>query len=142
MRANTRATRWLTTGHKVGSSAELRKAERRYVSSRNRNWRLKMSTVAGVIAFKAKQGEGSEVARLIAAALPHVERESGTPLWVVLQSNADPDTIFLVDLFRDAADRDIHMSGEAAKQIFATVPQLLSEEPRIHPADLIAHKGV
>ncbi len=101
-----------------------------------------MSTVAGVISFKAKQGEGFQVARLIAAALPHVERESGTPLWQVLQSNADPDIIFLVDLFRDAADRDIHMSGEAAKQIFATVPQLLSEEPRIHPADLIAHKGV
>ncbi len=101
-----------------------------------------MSTVAGVIAFKAKQGEGSEVARLIAAALPHVERESGTPLWLVLHSNTDPDIVFLVDLFRDAADRDIHMSGEAAKQIFATVPQLLSEEPRIHPADLIAHKGV
>ena len=97
-----------------------------------------MSTIAAVISFKAKQGEGSQVARLIAAALPHVERESGTPLWLVLQSNADPDTVFLVDLFRDAADRDIHMSEEAAKQIVAKVPQLLSEERRIHPADLIA----
>jgi quinol monooxygenase YgiN len=101
-----------------------------------------MSAVAGVVSFKAKQGEGSEVARLIAAALPHVEREGGTPLWLVLQSNADPDTVFLVDLFRDAANRDIHMSGEAAKQILTTVPPLLAEEPRIHPADLIAHKGV
>lgn len=101
-----------------------------------------MSTVAGVVSFKAKQGEGSEVARLVAAALPHIERESGTPLWLVLQSNADPDTVFLVDLFRDAASRDIHMSGEAAKQILATVPSLLAEELRIHPADLIAHKGV
>jgi quinol monooxygenase YgiN len=101
-----------------------------------------MSTVAGVVSFKAKQGKGSEVARLVAAVLPHIERESGTPLWLVLQSNADPDTVFLVDLFRDAASRDIHMSGEAAKQILETVPSLLAEELRIHPADLIAHKGV
>lgn len=101
-----------------------------------------MPTVAGVIPFKAKAGQGYEVARLIAAALPHVERENGTPLWLVLQSNADPDTVFLVDLFSDAAGRDAHMSGEAAKQIFATVPPLLAEKPQIHPSDLIAQKGV
>src|SRR5258706_15947284 len=100
-----------------------RVSEWRYVSSPNRNWRLKMSTVAGVIAFKAKQGEGSEVARLIAAALPHVERESGTRLWLVLHSNTDPDIVFLVDLFREAADCSIHMSGEAARQIFRQVRQ-------------------
>jgi hypothetical protein len=34
------------------------------------------------------------------------------------------------------------MSGEAAKQVLATVPPLLAEELRIHHADLIAHKGI
>ena len=100
-----------------------------------------MGTVAGVIEFKAKAGQGGEVARLIAAALPHVEQESETPIWFVLHSNADPDTVFLVDLFTSAAGRDAHMHGEAAKLIFATVPPLLEASPVIHPADLIARKG-
>jgi quinol monooxygenase YgiN len=100
-----------------------------------------MGTVAGVIEFKAKVGQGAEVARLIAAALPHVEQESETPIWFVLHSNADPDTVFLVDLFTSAAGRDAHMHGEAAKQIFATVPPLLEVLPIIHPADLIAKKS-
>lgn len=100
-----------------------------------------MSTVAGVISFKALPGRGEEVARLIAEALPHVEAETGTPLWLVLRSNTDADTVFLVDLFSSAASRDAHMAGEAAKQIFATVPQLLAEEPAIHPADIFARKG-
>jgi quinol monooxygenase YgiN len=101
-----------------------------------------MSPVAGVIPFKAKPGQGEEVARLIAAALPHVEREQGTPLWLVLRSNVEPDTVFLVDLFSDVAGRDAHMSGEAARQIFATVPPLLAASPVVHPAELIAQKGV
>jgi|SRR5882724_5459001 len=100
-----------------------------------------MNIVAGVIPFKAKPGQGTEVARLIAAALPHVERETGTPLWLVLHSNIEPDTVFLVDLFSDAAARDEHLRGEAAKLIFATVPPLLAAEPVIHAADLIAQKG-
>lgn len=101
-----------------------------------------MTTVAGIILFKAKPGQGAEVASLIAAALPAVEKESGTPLWLVLRSNADPDSVFLVDLFSGPESRDAHMSGEAAKLIFATVPPLLMSDPAIHPADLIASKDV
>ncbi|HEX9463355.1 MAG TPA: antibiotic biosynthesis monooxygenase [Alphaproteobacteria bacterium] len=100
-----------------------------------------MSTVAGVIPFKAKSGQGAEVARLISAALPRVENEAGTPLWLVLRSNADPDTVFLVDLFVDPAAREAHLKGEAAKLIFATVPPLLELPPVIHPADVVAHKA-
>lgn len=100
-----------------------------------------MSIVAGVIPFKAKPGRGAKVAELIAAALPHVEREDGTQLWLVLHSSSDPDTVFLVDLFKDAASRDAHMAGKAAEQIFATVPEHLAATPEIHPAELITHKG-
>jgi len=101
-----------------------------------------MNTVAGLISFRAKPTQGAEVARLIAAALPAVEAEKGTPLWLVLRSDADPDTVFLVDLFDGPDSRDAHMTGEAAKLIFATVPPLLASEPAIHPADLVASKGV
>src|SRR5258708_39983859 len=101
-----------------------------------------MSTVAGVIPFKAKSGQGAEVARLISAALPRVENEAGTPLWLGLRSNADPDTVFLVDLFVDPAARGAPLNGEAAKLIFATGPPLLELSPAIHPARRVAPKGI
>lgn len=100
-----------------------------------------MTTVAGVISFKAKPGQGAEAARLISAALPHVQAEEGTPLWLVLRSSIEPDTVFLVDLFTDAAAREAHMTGAAATQIFATLPAQLTEDPQIHPADVVARKG-
>lgn len=99
-----------------------------------------MSHVAGVVPFKAKPGQGEEVARLIASALPHVEQEPGTLTWLVLRSEADPDLVFLVDLFADTGSRNAHMNGEAAKQIFATVPPLLAEPPALHPAAVTASK--
>lgn len=100
-----------------------------------------MKTVAGVIPFEAQPGKGEEVARLIADALPEVENERGTPLWLVLRSNANPDTVFLVDLFEDDKARDAHLQGKAAEKIFATVPALLASAPVIHPADVVASKG-
>lgn len=68
--------------------------------------------------------------------------EEGTTHWLVIRSETSPETVFLVDLFSSTDSRELHMSGEAAKQIFATVPALLAEEPHIHPAVLIAAKGI
>lgn len=96
-----------------------------------------MTKVAAVVAFKAKPGYGGEVARLIAAALPSVQAEAATEIWLVLRSDADEDTVFLVDIFSDAAGRDEHMAGEAAKLIFATVPPHLAGDPAIHPCEVI-----
>lgn len=99
-----------------------------------------MNELAAVIPFRAKAGSGEEVARLIASALPHVEDEVGTTTWLVLRSEADPDLIFLVDLFANPESRNAHMSGQAAKLILASVPPLLAESPSIHPATIVARK--
>ncbi|GAB4069073.1 antibiotic biosynthesis monooxygenase [Ancylobacter sonchi] len=99
-----------------------------------------MTRIAGVVVFKAKPDLGEEVAKRIAAALPAVEAEAGTRLWLVLRSNTDTDNIFLVDLFDSEASLDAHMSGRAANQIFATVPELLVAEPELHPSAIVASK--
>ncbi|MCB4770098.1 hypothetical protein LGR54_15895 [Ancylobacter sp. Lp-2] len=90
--------------------------------------------------FKARPGLGEEAARRIADALPAVEAEAGTTLWLVLRSHTDVDKIFLVDLFDSEASLDTHMSGSAASQIFATVPELLAVEPELHPSAVVASK--
>lgn len=99
-----------------------------------------MTTVASVVIFHARSGLGEEVARRIAAVQPAVEAEAGTTLWLALRSHADPDRIFLVDLFDSEGSLNAHMSGSAAGQIFATVPELLASEPELHPSAVIAAK--
>ena len=99
-----------------------------------------MTRVAGVVVFKAKPGLGEEAAKRIAAALPAVEAQAGTTLWLVLRSNVDADKIFLVDLFESEGSLNAHMSGSAASQIFGTVPELLATEPELHPSTVIASK--
>ncbi|WP_293977111.1 antibiotic biosynthesis monooxygenase [Sphingomonas sp.] len=99
-----------------------------------------MTRVAGVVVFQAKPGFGEEAAGRIAAALPAVETEAGTTLWLVLRSQTDADKIFLVDLFDSEDSLNAHMSGSAASQIFATVPELLVREPELHPSAVIASK--
>ncbi|MGH6754744.1 MAG: putative quinol monooxygenase [Bradyrhizobium sp.] len=99
-----------------------------------------MTRVAGVVVFKAKPGLVEEAAKRIAAALPAVEAEAGTTLWLVLRSNVDADKIFLVDLFESEGSLNAHMSGSAASQIFGTVPELLATEPELHPSTVIASK--
>ncbi len=100
-----------------------------------------MSTVATIIVFKAKPNQGSEVARRLAAAAVHIEQEPDTPLWLVIRSETDRDTVFVVDLFNGPGGRAAHMKGAAAEMVFETVPPLLASEPEIHSADLVAQKG-
>ncbi|MGK1718735.1 hypothetical protein ACR92I_26660 [Klebsiella pneumoniae] len=52
-----------------------------------------MSTTAGLISFKAREGKGAEVAERIAAALPHVNAEEGTTHWLVIRSETSPETV-------------------------------------------------
>jgi quinol monooxygenase YgiN len=99
-----------------------------------------MTHVAGVIVFKAKSGLGEELSRRISDALPAVKNEKGTTLWLVLRSRTDSDTVFLVDLFDGDDSLEAHMNGDAAKMIFATVPDLLACEPEMHPSQVIASK--
>lgn len=101
-----------------------------------------MSQVAAIVTFKAQPGKGNAVAQLVAAALPHAEAEQAMPVWLVLQSETDPDTVYIVDVFANAAGRDAHLQAAAATQILATVPALLAALVDIAPQRLIAAKGV
>jgi quinol monooxygenase YgiN len=74
--------------------------------------------------------------------LPAVEAETGTPLWLLLQSKADADTLFLVDLFKSEEGLDAHMKGEAAQDDLRKPSRICSLVlPRSTPSQVIASKG-
>lgn len=101
-----------------------------------------MSHVSAIVTFEAQPGKGDEVAALIAATLPKALQESPMPIWLVLQSEINPDLVYIVDVFTDATGRDAHVEDEAAKQIFATVPEHLAKPVNIAPMKLHAVKGL
>ncbi|NVD70487.1 antibiotic biosynthesis monooxygenase [Duganella sp. BJB1802] len=101
-----------------------------------------MSQTAAIVTFKAQPGKGNEVARLVAAALPHAKTEQPLLVWLILQSETDPDTVYIVDVFTDAAGRDAHYKDAAAAQIMATVPPYLASPLDISPLKLVVAKGV
>lgn len=101
-----------------------------------------MTHTAAIVTFKAQPGKGNEVARLVAAALPHANAEHPMLVWLVLQSEKDPDLVYIADVFVDAAGRDAHLKAAAAAQILATVPPHLAVPVDIAPMKLLAAKGV
>lgn len=101
-----------------------------------------MSKAAAMVTFKAKAGHGNEVARLIQAALPHAREEQPMLLWLVLQSESDPDTVHIVDVFEDPEGRQAHLQAATAQQILATVPSHLACPLDIIPMALWAAKGL
>lgn len=101
-----------------------------------------MSQTAAIITFKAQPGKGDEVARLVAAALPHAMAEQPLLVWLILQAENDPDIVYIVDAFTDAAGRDAHYKDAAAAQIMATVPPHLAVPFDIAPMKLVVAKGL
>ncbi|WP_439892964.1 putative quinol monooxygenase (plasmid) [Ralstonia sp. 25C] len=101
-----------------------------------------MTEVAAVVTFKSQPGKGSEVARLVAAALPQALNENPMPLWLVLRSEEEPDIVHIVDVFVDKSGRENHLRDATAAQILATVPPHLAEPVKISPMELVAAKGV
>jgi quinol monooxygenase YgiN len=101
-----------------------------------------MNPVAAIVTFKAQPGKGAEVARLVGAALPKALEEKSMPLWLVLHSESDPDTVHIVDVFVDAAGRDNHLRDQTAAQIIATVPEHLAQPLDIAPMRLVVAKGL
>jgi quinol monooxygenase YgiN len=101
-----------------------------------------MSKTAAIVTFKAQAGKGNEVARLIGDALPEATAEHPMPLWLVLQSETDADTVYIVDVFVDAAGRDAHLAAPTATRIIAAVSEHLAAPIDIAGMKLISAKGV
>ena len=101
-----------------------------------------MTHAAAIVTFKAKAGSGDQVAQLIAEALPQAMDETAMPIWLVLQSETNPDVVHIVDVFQDENGRNQHLQEAAAKKILTTVPGHLAEPLDLAPMKVNAIKGL
>src|SRR6188472_1672381 len=97
-----------------------------------------MITRALFVRLEAKSGREEEVESFLRAALNTVDTEDGTPLWFAVRFG--PSSFAIFDAFPDDAARQAHLSGEVAGSLMEKAPELLTSDPTIEPADVLATK--
>lgn len=100
-----------------------------------------MSSTGMVITFTTTAEAADEFAALLARALPLVEQEKGTVVWIAGRSAEDASTFYLIDAFVDADALDAHMAGEAAALILGEGGPLLADAPMISTLSIVAAKA-
>jgi quinol monooxygenase YgiN len=65
------------------------------------------------VTFKAKAGQGAQMAAAFAPAAAAVHQEKGCEQYEMFQSCADPDTLVLLERWTTPEDLDVH--GEAMR---------------------------
>jgi quinol monooxygenase YgiN len=97
-----------------------------------------MVTVALWVRLEAKDGHEEDVEMFLRKALQVVHEEQATLLWFALRLG--PKSFAIFDAFPDESGRQAHLSGQVAAQLMEKAPQLLAQEPKIEPADVLAAK--
>lgn len=95
-------------------------------------------SLALLASIEAKTGKESEVAALLAGALPLAQAETGTRTWYAFQSG--PSTFGIFDTFDDEAGRRAHLEGEIARALLGKADELLARPPQIDKVDVLAAK--
>ena len=97
-----------------------------------------MDRLGILVLLQTKPGKEREVAQFLQSARPLVLAETGTSTWFAFQTG--PSEFGIFDTFVNEDGRNAHLAGELAKRLFAAAPDLLSGEPQIRMADILAMK--
>ena len=86
----------------------------------------------GVIAkLPVKDGKGDEVIDLLKELMAPVVEEEGTLLYTVNRDPSDPNTIVILERYKDKAALDVHSSTPHFKALFSRMPEFLAVKPKI-----------
>jgi quinol monooxygenase YgiN len=96
-------------------------------------------TVGVLVKLQAKPGAEDSLAEFVASALPIVNEEPGTTVWIAYRTSAD--TFWIADTNPTPLDRDAHLNGRVPQALAARAAELLAVDPEFHMADVIAVKG-
>ncbi|HEX9201738.1 MAG TPA: antibiotic biosynthesis monooxygenase [Acidobacteriaceae bacterium] len=97
-----------------------------------------MAKLAIWVMLKAKPGKEAEVEAFLKQGAVMSKDEPKTVNWYGVK--IAPGMYGVFDTFDDEAGRDAHLSGEIAKALMASAPDLFSNEIRIEKMDILADK--
>ena len=97
-----------------------------------------MVKVGLIVRLEAKAGKEPEVAALLRDALPLVEDEPQTVVWLGIRTS--PASFAIVDVFPDEEGRRAHLAGAVAAALTERAGDLLANPPAIERVDVLATK--
>jgi hypothetical protein len=97
-----------------------------------------MNRFALLVRLEAKPGKEAEVERLLTSALPVVEGEFATTVWLALRFG--PASFGVFDAFPDQEGRTFHLVGRVPAAITAKASELFVRPPVIEKIDVLAEK--
>jgi quinol monooxygenase YgiN len=97
-----------------------------------------MVTTSLIVRLEAKAGKEAELAEFLQQALPLVQAEPQTVIWLALRTG--PTSFAIVDAFPDDAGRQAHLNGAVAEALLARADELLAIAPEIQQVDVLAAK--
>ncbi|MFE7802713.1 putative quinol monooxygenase [Nocardia sp. NPDC057440] len=99
------------------------------------------TNTAILVTFTTAEGKADAFAGILERALPHIQAEEGTTVWLAGRSATEPSTFYLVDVFASTEAQQAHMVGQAAKLILSESSGLLAEPPVVSALSVIAVKN-
>ncbi len=94
-----------------------------------------------MITFTTAEGKADAFAAILERALPLIEAETGTTVWLAGRSVTEPSTFYLVDVFASPEAQKAHMVDAAAALILGEGTELLAQPPVVSPLSVVAVKN-
>ena len=86
----------------------------------------------GVIAkLPIQEGKVDEAIEAFKGLMGHVAKEEGTLLYTMNRSKAEPNTIVIMERYRDKAALEAHSSAPYFKEFMKQTPALLAGKPEL-----------
>jgi quinol monooxygenase YgiN len=95
-----------------------------------------MVKVGLIVRLEAKAGKEDELSTFLRRALPLVEQEPQTVLWLGLR--AGPSSFAIVDAFPGEEGRQAHLAGAVSAALTERAGDLLARPPEMERVDVLA----
>jgi quinol monooxygenase YgiN len=98
--------------------------------------------VSMIIKLPAQEGKGEELVAVLAEVVAATASEPGTLQYVCLQDNANPDMVWMYEMYSDQAAVDAHMGGAVFQAAFPKIRKLLAGAPEFNNVTPRVGKGL
>jgi len=101
-----------------------------------------MSKVAMWVRIPVKPGIRAEAAQAFQFALDNVQNEAGTLTYIVLEEEADPDAIFVFEVYSDHDALVAHGGSDWFKEFGPKLGAFVAGKPEMHFLNPLMGKGL
>jgi quinol monooxygenase YgiN len=112
-------------------------------SAADHRYRARMTSQVGVLAkISVQDGKADEAITALQAMLDHVLTEAGTQTYILHRDQADPNVLWVYELYADQASFEAHSSSDTMKGLGRSLGPMLAGLPELTMLTPVGGKGV